>query len=89
MTLKPESEWERRQKDLRMMQHPEEWPLLALPLKRSPTYIPEPIAALLTDHGPTIYYVNLYQAKNFDWDNGPQKTYIDYEGILDDGWKVD
>jgi hypothetical protein len=77
------------QRELRMLKSPSEWPLLVLPLKRSPRYVPEPISAILFEGEPTIYYANLFAAKGIDFATCPKKTYPDYEGILDDGWRVD
>jgi hypothetical protein len=87
-----------RDDHLYMMSHPAEWPRWpVLPIKRTDPATGFPQTALMfavADHLTDVYTGNMYTLK------GPRikdamdscellKTYIDYDGILDDGWVVD
>jgi hypothetical protein len=83
--------------EIEMMRDYTKWPHLFLPLKRKTRDMgsdadgqPVRDLAILLDDGPTLYFINLWNASRVrDWGEVPKKVYQDYEAIYDDGWRVD
>lgn len=69
--------------DLEFMKTPMKWPHLILPLKRVKDGQLE--CAVLVEGAPRVYLADMYSVTP----NTEIKEYMDYEGIVDDGWRVD
>lgn len=88
MTTRPTDEVPEPERSRRFMADPMQWPLLYLPLKKKGTYE----VGLMFDERPRVYTINMFELPNYKGkglDEIPHQDYIDLEGVVDDGWRVD
>lgn len=80
--------------DEEMMQSPEKWPLWpVLPVKQRNGMSSSRLGIMREGAfgvKPVVYLVTLYEVKTGQsWDDLEKFEYLDFEGVVDDGWVVD
>jgi hypothetical protein len=77
--------------ELAMMQKPSLWPRWpVLPVKK-----PGLVVGLLMETKwdepikPVVWLTDMFTLGSVDWDTVEKKEYQDFEGLYDDGWRVD
>lgn len=77
--------------EMDMMKNPSEWPRWpVLPVKRRHSNGAVQVGLMLeVEDGvhPTVYQCSMFQLR--DLKNAEKIEYLDFEGLLDDGWVVD
>jgi len=92
---KPAKELKEPEKSLRFMQDPYQWPMMWLPLKRAHADGSFPDLAIMLGDGPVVYHVNPYHMSKISSEERKKaldehkEVFLDYEGIVDAGWRVD
>lgn len=79
-------------RSLAFMRDPMKWPLMYLPVKRSSPNGGFPQLGLMLGGGPRVYTISMFELPNYTktpLENIPHTDYIDFEGVVDDGWRVD
>ena len=85
--MKQDPEMTPREKDVRMMQSPLEWPLMVLPLKKADFTV-----GFMPGTGCKVYVGNLYDQRFMQMIRDGNVEPVEYESfgaIYDDGWRVD
>jgi hypothetical protein len=80
-------------KDLTMMKSATQWPSWPiLPIKKTGKNIPdaEGTGILIADHGPVIFFINMYAIDNTtDFNTIKKERFSSFEEIVRAGWIVD
>lgn len=85
--MKVDPDMKQRERDVRMMESPLEWPRLLLPLKKINFKL-----GFMAGNGPRVYEGSIYdQALMQRIRDGVEKgkEYPSFGAIYDDGWRVD
>lgn len=85
--MKQDEKMTPREKDVRMMQSPLEWPLMLLPLKHTTWKV-----GFMAGNGCKVYEGNIYDTALLGRiADGVEKgkEYPSFGAIYDDGWRVD
>jgi hypothetical protein len=89
-----EEELTPRQKNLRMMRRPDDWPqwpclpLVRREMKTDKDVLPE-VGLLWDEAKPTVYFINMFALGSVNLTDVDKKEYMDWDALLDDGWVVD
>jgi hypothetical protein len=75
----------RLETDLEFIANEDDWPRWpALPLKR-----PDQVGILIAGSGPKVFVIGLFEATPAGIRAAETIQYQDYEGMFDDGWRID
>jgi len=80
------------QRSLEFMRNPMKWPNFALPVKRPSNPQGGVQLGAMFDERPRVYLVNVWDLSRFKGtplDEIPHEDYLDLEGVVDAGWRVD
>lgn len=85
--MKADPDMKQRERDVRMMESPLEWPRLLLPLKK-----PGLVVGFLAGNGPRVYEGSYYDQQlmaKIREGLYKGKEFPSFGAIYDDGWRVD
>jgi hypothetical protein len=79
----------RRERDVKMMRSPIEWPRWPmLPVKRSEKTGPPECGIMWATGEPIVYHCNMWAIPD-DLTKAPQTKYDSFDAVVEAGWQVD